>query len=300
MKICGISDIHGNLYNGIPKCDVLCICGDIIPLNEQRSMDASLKWWQTRFAKWVDKLPCKKILVVPGNHDFYIESKLGDEWESFVEDYEIYTNGKVRFLVDELYTYEGITFYGTPWIEPIKFQEGRWAFELPAAKINEHLYNKIPKCDVLITHDNPNYNHKLDYYAYGKAKAHLFGHWHNGIIYEGLAQYNCSILDDNYNFKKDLKIVTIDIMTEDKRQEIINEILLRLQTISNFTQDVEISLNKLDNIIQEYLKELRAEIPVKEDEVEWDTSGNFVTDTNIMEEDFIIDSNVFEETKTAA
>lgn len=53
-------------------------------------------------------------------------------------------------------------------------------------------------------------------------------------------------------------------------------------------------------LIQDYSEELRAEIPVKEDEVEWDTSGNFVTDTNIMEEDFIVDSNVFEETKTAA
>lgn len=134
-----------------------------------------------------------------------------------LEDYELYTNGKVRFLVDESYTYEGITFYGTPW----------------------------------------------------------------------------------YNFKKGLKIVTIDIMTGDKRQEIIDEILLRLQTISNLTQTLEFS-NQLSSLIQDYSEELRAEIPVKEDEVEWDTSGNFVTDTNIMEEDFIVDSNVFEETKTAA
>ncbi len=299
MKICGISDIHGNLYNNIPECDVLCICGDIIPLNEQRSMDASLKWWQTRFAKWVDRLPCKKILVVPGNHDFYIESKLGDEWESFVEDYELYTNGKVRFLVDESYTYEGITFYGTPWIQPIEFQEGRWAFEYPTDEIDENPFEKIPKCDILLTHDNPNYNDKLYYYSYGKYKHHLFGHWHDGISYGHLGQHNCSILDDWYNFKKGLKIVTIDIMTGDKRQEIIDEILLRLQTISNLTQTLEFS-NQLSSLIQDYSEELRAEIPVKEDEVEWDTSGNFVTDTNIMEEDFIVDSNVFEETKTAA
>ena len=39
---------------------------------------------------------------------------------------------------------------------------------------------------------------------------------------------------------------------------------------------------------------------MKEDEVEWDTSGNFITDTNTIEEDFIVDSNIFEETKTAA
>ena len=111
--------------------------------------------------------------------------------------------------------------------------------------------------------------------------------------------YNCSILDDNYNFKKNLEIVTIDIMTEDKRQQIIDEILLRLQTISNLTQTLEFS-NQLSSLIQDYSEELRAEIPVKEDEVEWDTSGNFVTDTNTIEEDFIVDSNIFEETKTAA
>ena len=111
--------------------------------------------------------------------------------------------------------------------------------------------------------------------------------------------YHMGILDDGYNFKKNLEIVTIDIMTEDKRQEIIDEILLRLQTISNLTQTVEFS-KQLSDLIQNYSEELRAEIPVKEDEVEWDTSGNFVTDTNTIEEDFIVDSNIFEETKTAA
>lgn len=301
MKICGISDIHGNLYNGIPKCDVLCICGDIIPLNEQRSMDASATWWTRRFTKWANELPCKKIIVVPGNHDFYLEKLYNEEaWAETKEVMRGMTGNKVEMLIDESYTYEGTTFYGTPWIKPIEYQPGKWAFEYPTDEVEDNPFKKIPKCDILLTHDNPNYNNELFYYSSGRYKHHLFGHWHDGVSYGHIGQHNCSILDDGYNFKKNLEIVTIDIMTEDKRQEIIDEILLRLQTISNFTQDVEISLNKLDNIIQEYLKELRAEIPVKEDEVEWDTSGNFVTDTNIMEEDFIVDSNVFEETKTAA
>ena len=34
MKICGISDIHGDLNINIPECDVLCICGDVINLND--------------------------------------------------------------------------------------------------------------------------------------------------------------------------------------------------------------------------------------------------------------------------
>ena len=76
MKICGISDIHGNLIENIPECDVLCICGDIVTLNAQRNIEASKHWWETKFIKWVDKLPCKKVIIIPGNHDFYLEYKL--------------------------------------------------------------------------------------------------------------------------------------------------------------------------------------------------------------------------------
>ena len=84
MKICGISDIHGNLIENIPECDVLCICGDIVTLNAQRNIEASKHWWETKFIKWIDKLPCKKVVVIPGNHDFYLEYKYKlNEWTSF-------------------------------------------------------------------------------------------------------------------------------------------------------------------------------------------------------------------------
>ena len=71
MKICGISDIHGDLSINIPECDVLCICGDVINLNDQRDIPTSKHWWETRFVKWVESLPCSKVIVVPGNHDFF-------------------------------------------------------------------------------------------------------------------------------------------------------------------------------------------------------------------------------------
>ena len=40
----------------------------------------------------------------------------------------ILSRGKLIFLIEEMYTYEDIKFYGTPWIKPIEFQEDRWAF----------------------------------------------------------------------------------------------------------------------------------------------------------------------------
>lgn len=262
MKICGISDIHGNLYNGVPECDVLCICGDIVPLNIQRQYDASAAWWNNRFAKWASELPCKKVIVVPGNHDFYLEKLYNSgDWEAAKYIMSSITNNKVEILIDELYEYEGVTFYGTPWIERIQFQEGRWAFECPTVEeIGKYIYEDIPYCDVLLTHDNPNYNKVLDYCSYGKSNYHLFGHWHNGTAYKHLNQYNCSILDDNYNFKKDLNIVTIDIMTPEEKQKIEQEFLEKL-----------ICLSKTDEVT-EFLKTFIIPGILEEDETEWDTN----------------------------
>ena len=49
MKICGISDIHGNLIENIPECDVLCVCGDIMPLSVQRNIEQSRHWFHCIF-----------------------------------------------------------------------------------------------------------------------------------------------------------------------------------------------------------------------------------------------------------
>ena len=117
------------------------------------------------------------------------------------------TNDKFRLLVDELYEFEGITFYGTPWITPIHWQ--KWAFEYDDTIVEP--FKDMPQCDILISHDSPNHNIYLDNNSASKFKHHFFGHWHDGISYGHLNQHNCSILTDNYMLRKNLKIVTIDI-----------------------------------------------------------------------------------------
>lgn len=297
MKICGISDIHGNLYNEIPKCDVLCICGDIVPLNIQRDIKESDKWFTEDFIKWINNLPCNKVIIVPGNHDFYLERMyIEGTWEVVKALMRAITNDKVEMLIDESYTYKGVSFYGTPWINPISFQQGRWAFELQ----DNELYNKIPKCDILITHDNPNYNNALGHYTFGKSKVHLFGHWHEGVCNKNHRKYNCSILDNSYNFKKDLNIVTLDFMTQEEitlKTEFIEYLKLVIRDYFKLNGNKPLTLEECNTFLdmqKEFIKAL------EEDNNEWDTSGNFVTDTNIMKEDFIVDSNTFKETKTAA
>lgn len=46
---------------------------------------------------------------------------------SFKDNMQILSKGKLVFLMMKC-IYEGVKFYGSPWIKPIEFQEDRWAF----------------------------------------------------------------------------------------------------------------------------------------------------------------------------
>lgn len=214
MKICGLSDIHGKLIEDIPKCDVLCLCGDIIPLDIQRNKNQSITWWSVKFTDWVNKLKCKKVLVVPGNHDFLLEeldTKVGSENNYLTKVIDDLTEGKVTFLVNKEYVYDGIKFFGCPYIAPIIGIPGKWAFEDIE---DESKFNNIPEnVDVLLTHENPNYNYKLRNAVekIKNLKLHLFGHWHDGISYADLKQQNCSLLNDSYNTRECIHIPTFEV-----------------------------------------------------------------------------------------
>lgn len=218
MEICSISDIHGEFIN-IPACDILCICGDIVGLNDQRSMDASRHWWYNRFTNWVNRLPCNKVIATPGNHDFYIEHAYKNGYfNELKKDLSVRTNGKLELLINEEYNYDGLKFYGCPYIRPIPFQEGRWAFEDNYKSLGdlETCYD-IPKgIDILLTHDNPFKNlvlgSKID--STNMPQYHFYGHWHDGPSFlDGYNCYNCSILDDMYNRKKNYEITKVNVMT---------------------------------------------------------------------------------------
>lgn len=260
MKVCGISDIHGNLIENIPKCDILCICGDIIPLNIQRDLSQSKHWWRNRFVNWVKKLPCKKVIVIPGNHDFYLEDVYNkNEWQLHKEHLLELSNGKIEFLLDESYYYKGIHFYGTPWIEPITFQESRWAFS------NLEYYKYIPKCDILLTHENPLKNDYLYYNSYGKYNYHFYGHWHDGESDSLKRMYNCSRLDNYYNFKKNYEFIVIDIMTDIEKKQVEQEFL------SKIIEQAKIAQPDIASWLEAYKTPvIQQDI---EDSIPWDTSA---------------------------
>lgn len=257
MKVCGISDIHGNLLENVPECDVLCIAGDVVTLNAQRNYDASEYWWKNRFVPWVMKLKCEKVLVVPGNHDIYLENLyLNGKWEEFCDYMAITTYGKLHFLIDQSFEYEGINFYGTPWIDPIEFQENIWAFQVKSYKENNP-YSKIPNCDILITHDSPFKNKQLFINSNGKSVYHLYGHWHDGESNPEKGKYNCSRLNEFYSFKKNFEIPTITISKtmENKSTKEIREYLVDLlmeMIEADYDKDaIELIESKIDLLVAE-------------------------------------------------
>ena len=148
MRICGISDMHGQYDFSVEKSDILCICGDVFPLMIQDYTKDSEKWVKNRFIPWCNEQPVEKVFVVGGNHDFYLY-RHSDKFRELIKD------TKIIYLQDESYSHidnDGRVFkiYGTPWCH----QFGRWAFMGYSDEKLKEIYDNMPDdVDILLTHD---------------------------------------------------------------------------------------------------------------------------------------------------
>lgn len=164
-----MSDLHGYLPKPetVPECDVVGLCGDIVPLDYQNDDVKSIAWFCLEFVPWTDKLRCKKVLFIAGNHDFFLEHLMyGPANEDGVK--KVRSAGevlrkllpgdnkgrhKIVYLRDSSFEFEGKRFYGTPWISGLP----GWAFDVPEIILESDKFDKIPnKLDVLMTHIPPN------------------------------------------------------------------------------------------------------------------------------------------------
>lgn len=227
MKIGVTSDLHGYLPE-IDECELLLICGDISPLQIQRNYYEMEEWMQVHFSEWINNLPCKDVIMVPGNHDAYLSAIKGleiEQYKSIIQPTKnklnILYNSSIEVTTD---TGNSITIFGTPYCK----QFGNWYFMTDSDKLKEY-YSEMPEnCDIVISHDAP------DIGAYGTIlegrykginagnkilaeeikKKHpkyvFFGHIHSGNhdldIYEGYGDTklaNVSYLDEKYmpNYK---------------------------------------------------------------------------------------------------
>jgi len=212
MVIVAISDTHGEHNNiSLPEGDVLIHCGDA-ELSSVRRMN--------EFADWMGELPHKHKLFVPGNHDTFVEQLLSNN-EKVV--YEIFNRKKIHLLIDESIIINDIKFYGTPWTPEFC----NWSFMKEERELC-HIFKKIPKdTNVLITHgpastvlDTISPTHKgyhlgskalyVQYERLNKLKFHFFGHIHGGYGNKDIF-YNCSVLDENYQYTNRPVKVSIDI-----------------------------------------------------------------------------------------
>ncbi len=153
MKITAISDLHGLLPN-LEPCDVVLICGDILPLNIQDLAVQSEMWLRGPFANWINNLQCEHVLAVWGNHDF-IGRYIGKDENKYKEIIGKPTKYKIEFLEDNkcnvIVGDEQITVWGSPWCKPF----GTWAYMCSEEELAEH-YKSMPKgCDIVMTHEAP-------------------------------------------------------------------------------------------------------------------------------------------------
>lgn len=209
MKICAFSDMHGIfLYKNIKPCDILLICGDIVPLNIQTNIPKSDKWFKEEFIPWCCRQPVDKVFLIAGNHDFFMLNR-----DKVIKEYLI--NTKIYYLNNENVGYEGINIFGTPDCHIF----GSWAFMYsPEKELID--FNKIyPNCDILMSHDaamnhsdccleiDPNKhigNEELRQVVERvKPKWHVFGHLHtcdhNIVDYFGTKTACVSLLNEQYN-----------------------------------------------------------------------------------------------------
>jgi Icc-related predicted phosphoesterase len=193
LQLVIVSDTHQwHKKEMIAQGDVLIHAGDFSGMGNRKELEAFQEWLLFHH------LFFKKILLVPGNHDFTmcVES-IREELTKAVPNLEI--------LIDRSIVIDGVKFHGSPYVPTF----GRWAFMKDDNELKAHWDNIPVDTQVLITHGPP--HKKLDEVWSGmvgnvhagsktlterikslsKLKLHVFGHIHEGagVIKDGEVTY---------------------------------------------------------------------------------------------------------------
>ena len=211
MKIVLISDTHNQAQKlEMPSGDILIHAGDIT-FAEKRFHEKEM-YQLLQFNDWLGTLDFKEIVIIPGNHDTIYE-------DDPVLAMKAIKNGRV--LIDEMVEIDGLKIYGSPWTPEFY----NWGFNAGKYKMQE-IVNKIPKCDVLITHGPP-YG-ILDWAGRDRCgcpalrnavlgriqpRIHCFGHIHAGAgahTEDGIQFINAAMCNEKYQVVYEPWIVEID------------------------------------------------------------------------------------------
>lgn len=155
IKIGCLSDIHGFIYGLVDKVfngvELLIIAGDICPTDEIKIQEEWLEFNFKNVFKSKKIFPdLQEIIIVPGNHDYWIERNYKD----FPEKLRRVLGYDVKILVDEEYEYislltgESIKIYGNP-------RCSLWLHAFPHKPGNEDISSIPCDIDILVTHEAP-------------------------------------------------------------------------------------------------------------------------------------------------
>jgi len=130
MRICHVSDTHGHIFQPNRFCNIVVHSGDMLPDPPYFSSHLSAAIWQK---DWLNnkakdiKLNINKLpfIFVNGNHDYLS----GEEIEEVLVSNKI----KATCINDKLFSFEGLNFYGFPWVKHIN---GLFSYELSDNSMN--------------------------------------------------------------------------------------------------------------------------------------------------------------------
>jgi Icc-related predicted phosphoesterase len=184
LRLVLLSDTHEiHREVEVPTGDILIHAGDFTMFS--KSMEAIAD-----FNDWLGELPHRHKIVVPGNHEFFLEA---DPSERLILDNAV-------VLINEGTEIEGLRIWGSP-VTPLY----GGAFGLRSAKDRKMLFAQIPNdIDVLVSHGPPfgildtapSGLHEgclelLDAVERVRPKLHVFGHIHgaHGIFQTELTTF---------------------------------------------------------------------------------------------------------------
>lgn len=225
MRVLAMSDLHGQLPEIKETFDLLLICGDVCPINNQYYAFQK-EWVLNVFVNWINALPFHneqtKVVMVGGNHDFIFErygTKEKDQLKSK-------TNGRCILLKNEEYEFEWIDDNG---LKPVKIFGtsyckifGNWAFMLSDEKLKAR-YDLCPdNVDFFISHDSPDLN-GLGTIHYSKVDGKIYGkNVGNKVLARAIDKkhpkyfFSGHIHTGNHNFEEigDIKVANVSLLNE--------------------------------------------------------------------------------------
>jgi Icc-related predicted phosphoesterase len=155
IKIISTSDTHGYTFvDKVPKCDILCISGDISPVNMSHGYVTQKSWFESNFISDLKaiKKKARNVVFIAGNHDTYLSEMNISKRNDVIRDM---LPKKVHYLCDDLTDIEGIRIYGSPWCNlPVWGDKGPpvWNFAERDIVLNNIYQNMPSDIDILITH----------------------------------------------------------------------------------------------------------------------------------------------------